>query len=206
MKVIKLISNYLDSNTFVLIKNKSALIIDSAVDTEKVKEVVKGLKVEGLLLTHGHYDHALNALSYAQEFSTKVYVNENAKVSLKDPELNYGKIFKIDDFSNFEFLEGDGTLKLGKFNIEYIYTPGHSACLNSYLIEDQLFVGDCIFRDGIGRTDLLTSNKDDMLESLAKLEKLKYSTCYSGHYEDSDYERMNKNIKLYIKFFSRNKK
>lgn len=206
MKVIKLISNYLDSNTFVLIKNESALIIDSAVDTDIVKNVIGDLKVEGLLLTHGHYDHALNALAYAQEFSTKIYVNKNAKQSLKDPELNYGKTFKIEDFSNFEFLQGDGKLKLGEFEIDYIYTPGHSSCLSSYLIENELFVGDCIFRDGIGRTDLLTSNKDDMLESLAKLEQLNYSTCHSGHYEDSTFERMNKNIKLYIKFFSRNKK
>ena len=206
MKIVKLISNYLDSNTFVLIKDKSVLIIDSAVDTDKVKEVVGDLKVEGVLLTHGHYDHSLNAKEYAQTFSTKVYINKNAKETLKNPELNYGKTFMVDDFSNFEFIEGDGKLKLGKFNIQYIYTPGHSICLNSYLIENNLFVGDCIFRDGIGRTDLLTSNKDDMIDSLLKLRDLKFEMCYSGHYEDSNYERMHKNIELYIKFFSRNKK
>ncbi len=206
MKVIKLISKYLDSNTFILVKGKSALIVDSAVDTEKVKEAVGDLKVEGILLTHGHYDHSLNANEYAQTFSAKVYINKNAKETLKNPELNYGKIFKIDDFSKFEFIDGDGKLKLGNFKVEYFHTPGHSSCLNSYLIEESLFVGDCIFRDGIGRTDLLTSNKEDMIESLKKLEKLTYSMCYSGHYEDSSFERMNKNIKLYIKFFSRNKK
>lgn len=205
MKIVKLISNYLDSNTFILIKGKSALIIDSAVDTEKVKQVVEDLKVEGILLTHGHYDHSLNVNEYAQTFSTKVYVNKNARETLKNPELNYGKTFKIDDFTNFEFIDGDGKLKLGNFKIEYFHTPGHSTCLNSYLIDKNLFVGDCIFRDGIGRTDLLTSNKDDMIDSLKKLEKLDFSMCYSGHYEDSDNARMNKNIKLYIKFFTRNK-
>ena len=205
MKIFKLISNFLQSNTFVLQKDNEALIIDAGTELNKVKEVVGDKKVVAVLLTHGHYDHAYYCNEYSKEFNAPIYINRNGKTALSDPKYNYGETFKIEDFSSFKFLEGDGKLTLGNFEIEYIYTPGHSNCLNSYLIDNALFVGDCIFRDGIGRTDLITSNNDDMLESLKKLCSLQYEMCYSGHYEDSDYARMNKNSNVYIRFLSRKK-
>ena len=160
--------------------------------------------MNAVLLTHGHFDHVFNCLQYAKTFHCPIYINKNAKRVLNDPALNYGENFSIKDLTDFVFLEGDGTIDLGEFEIDYFWTPGHSECLNSYLIDDHLFVGDCIFKDGIGRTDLATSNKSQMLESLKKLEKASFEVCHSGHYDDSDFSRMNRNIQIYIKFLGRN--
>jgi len=203
MKVLKIVSNYLESNTFILSKEEKAIIFDAGAEIDDVKKATKGMKVVAVFLTHGHFDHALNAVDYSKEFDCKVYINEKGKKSLENPECNYGEDFKIEDFSNFEFLSGDGKIDIEGFEVQYYHCPGHSECLNSYLIEGELFVGDCIFRKGIGRCDLITSNKKDMLESLKKLSKLKYKKCHCGHYEDSDYESMKKNVDIYIKYFSR---
>ena len=203
MKVFKIVSNYLESNTFILSKYGKAIIIDAGAEIEEVKKATSDLKVVAVFLTHGHFDHALNAVSYSKEFGCKVYINEKGKRALENSEYNYGEGFKVEDFSNFVFLSGDGKIEIEGFEVKYYHCPGHSECLNSYLIEDELFVGDCIFRKGIGRCDLITSNKKEMLGSLKKLLKIKYKNCHSGHYEDSDYEAMNKNIKVYIKYFSR---
>lgn len=205
MKVEKLVSNHLASNTFIVYGQKEAQVVDCGVEFGLIKEKLGDYKVAGILLTHGHYDHSINVLEYIKEFGAKAYANENAKKALADTELNYGKGFAVTNFENFEFLSGDGNIKIGEFDVKYYHCPGHSACLNSYLIDNELFVGDCMFADGIGRTDLITSDKEAMLDSLKKISTLDYETCHSGHYDDSTYEKMNKNINVYVKFLGRHR-
>lgn len=81
----------------------------------------------------------------------------------------------------------EGINKIGKFSFEVIYTPGHtndSICI--YFKEDNIiFVGDFIFKDGIGRTDL-GGNIIDMKNSLEKLSKYNQDIIiYPGHGDSS---------------------
>ncbi len=65
--------------------------------------------------------------------------------------------------------------------IKVIKTPGHTSDGLSFLYKDVLFSGDTLFHNGIGRTDLPTSNPKQMQESLEKLKKLKYKILCPGH-------------------------
>jgi len=203
INVIKIRSSVYESNTYIVTKGKQAIIIDCGADYEEIISSINGYVVKAVFLTHGHFDHAFHALRYAKEFGVKIYASEFAKEILADPEKNYGGYFKIEDFSNFEFLQGDGKLKIGNFNIDYFSTPGHTKCCVSYLIEKELFAGDFLFRDGIGRTDLYGSDQKQMLESLKKALTLDFNHCYSGHYEIADKDRMKRNISVYIRFLTK---
>lgn len=203
IKVEKVVSAFLESNTFVVSKGEKAIIVDCGARIEDVKEATNGKKVVAILLTHGHYDHAYYANDYAKEFGCKVYANINAKTALSDAKLNYGETFKIEDFSMFVWTEGDGELAIEDFVVQYFHCAGHSNCLNVYLIENAMFSGDCIFARGIGRCDLLTSNTKDMLASLEKLAPFKFDTCYCGHYEDSAYANTMRNINIHIRYLKR---
>ena len=57
-------------------------------------------------------------------------------------------------------------LKLGELEIQVIHTPGHTQGGVCYLIENNLFSGDTIFRESIGRCDLPGGNFDQILESI----------------------------------------
>ena len=203
INVIKIESSVYESNTYIVTKGKQAIIIDCGADYEEIISSINGYKVKAIFLTHGHFDHAFHALRYAKEFGAKIYANENAKEILIDPQKNYGGYFKIEDFSEFIFIKGDGKLKIGNFVINYFWTPGHSKCSTSYLIENELFAGDFLFRDGIGRTDLYGSDQSQMLESLKKASQWEFNNCHSGHYEIADYARMKRNIAVYIRFLSK---
>lgn len=204
MKIIKLISDFLKENVYVIKNKEQCLIIDCGVDINLVKEQVGDSKVVGILLTHGHFDHSRFSLEYAKEFDCKIYANKNVTTTMKSPKIMYGLgNVVIDDFTNFVFIEGDKHLKLGNFDIDCYYCPGHSVCCECYLIDEQLFAGDVIFDKAIGRTDLINSNKKEMLASLKKLEKLKFKAVYSGHGNESTYEEQLSNIQIFKKFFTR---
>ena len=203
MKVYQIVSNFLDSNTFVIEKGEVCFIVDCGADLKDVAKVVKGKKVGAIFLTHGHYDHSIFALQYADYFKCKIFANKNIIETLSDTAKNYGENFKIADFNNFVFLENDGQLSLNGEKIEYFYCPGHSKCSNCYLIDKSMFSGDVLFYQGIGRTDLYGGDKKEMLQSLKKIKNIDFENVYSGHDRSSEKFEQNKNISVFERFLSR---
>lgn len=164
----------------------------------------KNFKVLGVFLTHAHYDHAFYALDYAKVFGCKVYASEFAKEYLPDAAKNYseGKL-SITDFSDFEFLHGDGRLRLGEFEVEYFALGGHSKSDVCFRVDDEIFVGDVLIGRDMGRVDLYGGSKDEMKKSLQKLVDMKYSIMHSGHGEDNTKFSQDKVAKLWLRFLNR---
>ena len=204
MEIKKLHGLLLDANEYVVCSDKECLLIDCGARLDDVIMATGGKKVVGILLTHGHYDHSLNCLEQAKHFDCKIYANENIKDTLMDQEASYSEDgIIIDDFSRFEFIEGDKKIKVGRFIIDCYYCPGHSNCCECYMIDGLLFAGDVLFENGVGRTDLKSSSREKMYNSLCKLEKIKFDKVYSGHGNASDYDFQMKNISIFKRFLSR---
>lgn len=203
MTVQKIKSAYLDANTFVVSQNNQCIIIDSGAPLQDVEKAVQCNKVLAILLTHGHFDHSIYCLDYAKKFNCSIYMHANAKLTLASPERNYGAPFFINKFESFSLIDGNGILQIKDFLIHYFETPGHSPCSMCYQIENALFAGDTLFANGIGRTDLIGSDKSKMQQSLQLLSTLQFDNAYSGHGEDSDFARQTRNIHLYQKFLAR---
>lgn len=203
MKIQQIIGDFLDANVFLVEKDGQALIVDSGASVDKIKEALGDKKIVGALLTHAHYDHACHCLDYAKDFGCKIYVSERGKEILQDHEKNYSEDFEVKNFSVFQFLKGDGAMRIGDFEVQYFATPGHSPCAICYKIGDDLFAGDTLFSNSIGRTDLYKSDKKEMISSLEKLDKIKFKICHSGHGEDSTFDRQKRNIKVFLRFLQR---
>ena len=204
MKIERAVSKFLDSNVFVIKKNGQCIIVDAGCDLAQIKQMVGQNKVCGVFLTHGHYDHSLYVQDYIREFGCKVFASERVCSTLADGDANYSEgQFAIDDFENFEFVKDGEELSLGEFEVKCIEGRGHSGCSMLYLICGHLFAGDVLFESGIGRTDLVGSNRQEMYQTLCKLEKLDFDFCYSGHGESSTKEKQSKNIALFKRFLSR---
>lgn len=203
MIITRIEGDYLEANTFLIENNGQVLIIDSGANLQKVIKAVQGKKVLAILLTHAHFDHSCYCEAYAKEFGVKVYLHQRGKEILEDAKKNYSENFSLSHFENFVFLKNDGQLKLGDFDVEFYSTPGHSPCAICYRIDNQLFAGDTLFENSIGRTDLYGSSKEEMISSLEKLDKLKFAVCHSGHGEDSTFERQKRNIAVFLRFLKR---
>lgn len=161
MEIKKVITGVLDENCYVLIKNNTAIIIDPGDDYLDIKEAIGENKVLAVLITHSHFDH-IGAL---RNFLTKRSI----------------KIFKKSSLEEKEYTIGD-------FKFKCIYTPGHSKDSVSFFFEEnnRMFVGDFIFKESIGRTDLPGGDNNDMKESLNKLLTFNESiTLYPGHDDET---------------------
>ena len=88
--------------------------------------------------------------------------------------------------------------------IKVIHTKGHSKGGVCYLINDVLFSGDTLFSVAVGRTDLSSGNTKQLIESLKRIQKLDYSTLYSGHGRVSNKEEQNTNIPKWIEALKNN--
>ncbi len=174
MEIKKIITGSLDENCYVLIKNNQALVIDPGDDYQNIKEVIGENKVLAVLITHSHFDH-IGAL---RNFLTKRTI----------------KIFKRSNLEEKEYIIED-------FKFKCIYTPGHSKDSVTFYFEDEkvMFVGDFIFKESIGRTDLPGGNNKEMQESIKKLltydENIK---IYPGHDEETTL-KYEKNHNTYLK-------
>lgn len=161
MEIKKVITGVLDENCYVLIKNNTAIIIDPGDDYLDIKEAIGENKVLAVLITHSHFDH-IGAL---RNFLTKRSI----------------KIFKKSSLEEKEYTIGD-------FKFKCIYTPGHSKDSVSFFFEENncMFVGDFVFKESIGRTDLPGGDNNDMKESLNKLLTFNESiTLYPGHDDET---------------------
>ncbi len=161
MEIKKIITGTLDENCYVLIKNKTCLVIDPGADYNNIREAVGDNKILGVLITHSHFDH-IGAL---RNFLTKRSI----------------KIFKKSNLEEKEY-------QIGDFKFDCLYVPGHSKdSVAFYFKEDNsMFVGDFVFKDSVGRCDLPGGSVNEMENSIKKL--LEYDEdikLYSGHGEDT---------------------
>ncbi|MCF0246550.1 MAG: MBL fold metallo-hydrolase, partial [Ileibacterium sp.] len=94
----------------------------------------------------------------------------------------------------------EGSQKIGSFEVNAWYAPGHSIGSTIIQIGDCLFTGDVLFAGSIGRTDLATGNADQMRQSLNYLKDLtKNYEVYPGHGPATtlDYEKAHNPYLIY---------
>jgi glyoxylase-like metal-dependent hydrolase (beta-lactamase superfamily II) len=178
----------LDNNNYVVIDpiSKEAVLIDCSCPDDSIMDYIKeqGAVLKFILLTHGHLDHVMGVIHFQKKHNILVYIAKEDMPLMADinswtqllgwPEVDVPKADKI--------LPMDEELMLGKNKIQIIPTPGHTAGGVCYLIGDNLFSGDTLFRGTYGRTDLPGSSQEQMNNSLQKLFDLPEATkVFSGH-------------------------
>jgi hydroxyacylglutathione hydrolase len=166
-----------------------ALIVDPGEEAPRILGAVEelGLTVEAVLVTHCHFDHIGAVAPVANATGAPVYVSEIEKPVLADI-MSYVPWAGFGPYESYEAdhtLKGGETLRLAGFEIEVLFTPGHSPGHLTYSIRDAqaIFSGDVLFQGSVGRTDLPGGDWDTLLASIASLvDSLPPETeVYPGH-------------------------
>jgi hydroxyacylglutathione hydrolase len=166
-----------------------ALIVDPGDEADKLLAAIDGLGVEldGILLTHTHFDHVGAVAPVARATGAEVWVPEIEKGVLADinsfvPFPGFGP---FEDYEAEHTLSGGETLEMAGFEVEVRFTPGHSPGHVTFSIPDEqaVFSGDVLFQGSVGRTDLPGGDWGTLLESIRSLvdELPPETTVYPGH-------------------------
>ena len=198
MKIKVLNDNIFQTNTYILKFDEVSFIIDPTINYNKLDANIKK-KLQNVLLTHGHYDHFSEIESY-KNHNLNFYMHKKGYEKLNNYLKNCSYLFGVNkeinlDDENVIFVkEGD---MIGDIHVYEFF--GHTNCSIAFAINDDLFSGDFLFKNSIGRTDLYSGNIDMMKKSIDKIKKFSENfTIYPGHDEITtlDDERKN-NLYLY---------
>jgi hydroxyacylglutathione hydrolase len=178
-------------NTYIVRKEGSdrGVIVDPGDEADKLLAAIDalGVSLDGILLTHTHFDHVGAVAPVARATGAEVWVPEIEAFVLADinsfvPWPGFGP---FEDYHAEHTLKGGERLELAGLEIDVLYTPGHSPGHVTFSIPDEaaIFSGDVLFQGSIGRTDLPGGDHGTLMESIRTLvETLPEETAvYPGH-------------------------
>ena len=144
-------------------KGREALIIDPVLEkTDEYLNILKklDLKLVKVIDTHIHADHITGLNELSKRTSCTKIMGDNSKSEVVDLRVKEDENVKIDNI-----------------NLKVMYTPGHTDCSYSYLMNDRVFTGDTLLINGTGRTDFQNGNARQQYDSIFnKLLKLPENT------------------------------
>lgn len=190
MKVKVLQVGELATNCYLLEDEEAGLaaVIDPGDEAEKILKALDqdGMKVEYILLTHGHYDHIGGVSGLVKALpGVKVYLHK-----ADSRGVGYHVVPLADQVEGLLYYDDGDTLTMGALTIQVIHTPGHTPGSVTLKVGDVLFCGDTLFAGSMGRTDFPGGSYDDIMVSLKRLGGLEgdYHVC-PGHDVTTTLER-----------------
>lgn len=147
------------------------LVIDPGDGAARLIEKIRqeNLVPRAVLLTHGHFDHAMAAGEIAREFQIPVYAEEHEKETLENPDINLcGMLGRRESYRADKFVKDGEELSLAGFDIKVMFTPGHTKGGCCYYMEKEqaVFSGDTLFHESVGRTDFPGGSASVLLKSI----------------------------------------
>lgn len=191
-----------ETNTYLITKNDRAVLVDPGLDFLSILDEIKEYKIEAILITHGHIDH-IDGCGFIE---APIYVGKEDLINFSDLSRSlYNMTYMRPSYNvkklNLIGVSDNEIIKLENFTFKAIHTPGHTEGSYCYLYFDNLFSGDTLFKNSIGRVDFPTGSGKKMKESLKKIVSTFPDTIkvFPGHDEKTTIKNEKKS-NMYLNF------
>ncbi len=185
MEVKRFVLGPIATNTYLLEEDGKAILIDPASKANKLIEILGDLELVAVLLTHGHFDHIKAVDGLYDRYKCPVYLHEADEIIARD-KLSGAEFGLVSYISCPTVPLKEGKMKIGPFEFEVIFTPGHTDGSLIYVFDDIIFTGDTLFKGSVGRTDLFMGDARKLKQSLNIFKNLEkdFRIC-PGHEEET---------------------
>jgi len=168
----RFVTGPIETNTYVVSGDGSpgCLVIDPSSGCDDVLEFAerRGLRVEGICLTHGHFDHFLGIGEVTSRFAdAAVWAHPLEHEIIRNAHYN-GAVMLGMDFAYMGPLKSlaEGRLTIGAFTFEVRHVPGHSPGGCAMIFGKNCISGDAVFAGSIGRTDFPGSDGELFMRNI----------------------------------------
>lgn len=193
MKIDQLVLGDYETNCYCLRgsdADKDCLLIDTGLQAEELLDFLaeNSLSPKMVIFTHGHADHIGGATLLRKNYPDIQVAIHKDDADMLTSSVRNGSVLSDRPFTTAPsdlLIEEDGPAEFAGFELEVLHTPGHTPggiCL--YSKKDKLvFVGDTLFANSVGRTDLPGGDSNQLINSIRqKLLTLPDDTkVYCGH-------------------------
>ncbi|RXJ87536.1 MBL fold metallo-hydrolase [Arcobacter sp. CECT 8985] len=165
------------TNCYIVTIDGKDLIIDPGVGaTSWVKQ--NTTNPIAILNTHGHFDHVWSNAQLSEDLNIKIYCPKDDEFMLRNPLRG----LELPPSNADILVEHDEEIDFDGIKVKFHFFPGHTPGCSAIEIEDNLFTGDFIFKNSIGRCDFPFSNPKDMKDSINRVLKWdKNFRIFPGH-------------------------
>lgn len=171
MNIERIVNMETDQNCYLVYdEDKKGLIIDPGSSAKCIEEKIKqcGVEVKHIFLTHCHYDHIEGAEELRKLLGAELVSTFECNKNIQSTSVNLSMLFSDPIKANpADIIVTDGDIiEIGKMTVKAITTPGHTNGGVCYLIGEDLFSGDTLFLNSVGRWDFPTGNENTLKNSI----------------------------------------
>jgi hydroxyacylglutathione hydrolase len=179
-----------ETNGYLISEKGSAILIDAPegmADWAAEHCRQQNLKPEALFITHGHWDHIVDALQIKENMKIPVLIHQDSAPLLETPAIQkpFNPFYQLKPCKADRVLKSEDDLSYGPLQCKTYLCPGHCPGSLCFYFESAniLFPGDVLFSSGVGRWDLPGGSQSDLTTSIkTKLYPLPEMTeVYPGH-------------------------
>lgn len=173
MKIEGFVMGSVGTNVYLLINEETleTVLVDPGDCPQRFLDHLqeKGLKIVGILLSHGHYDHILGIEKLRETCPVPVFAHEAEEALLNNPNNNLsamtGRPCVVKDVT---YVKDGQTLQMAGYNFQVLHTPGHTpgGCCYYIASEKILISGDTLFCASVGRTDFPGGSMSDLIRGI----------------------------------------
>ena len=166
---------------------KKAVVIDPGGDASRIMAAInrEGLTVEAIINTHGHADHVMANIKVKEATGAPLWIHSADADMLGSGSRNLSAYLggSVSCGTPDRLLAEGDVLSVGDFTLKVLHTPGHTPGGISLLADKEVFVGDTLFAESIGRTDFPGGSYSQLIQSIkTKLMTLDDDVkAYPGH-------------------------
>ena len=172
MELIRIPAGIYAANCYIVYSENTndGIIVDPGGDADHIMEVIEKnkLKINHIILTHGHGDHIGGVIDLKNSLNVDVMIHEEDAEMLRNGDINLSTTMAMGtvEIEPNKLLKDGDIIKFGDLEAEVIHTPGHTRGGICLKIEDILLTGDTLFSKSIGRTDLSGGDYNTIIKSI----------------------------------------